>query len=226
MGGDAEFWVMMTFGQKWRYKWLKWTNVERSMSLATISDAHRLIWYRNPKVASRTISAALWDIDPNLTEFPGPTRLPLAMRRDYFSFAIVRNPVDRAVSLWRQKVLSTPEHGSRIWKLSSAQIAKLRDFDAFLDWLERQDLNRGEAHVRKQDAFVPSEVNYVGKMENLAEDWANVLAKSGIAASSQLQHKNETKGNRAEALTEVQRARIIQLYRADVLRFYPELLVE
>jgi len=217
---------MKTIGQKWRYKWLKWTNVERSMSLVSLCDKHRLIWYRNPKVASRTISAALWDIDPNLTEFPGPVRLPSATREEYFSFAIVRNPVDRAVSLWRQKVMSTPEHGSRIWKLSSAQISELRDFDAFLDWFERQDLDRGEAHLRKQDGFVPHDVNYVGKMETLAEDWANVLSESGITASPQLMRKNETKGKRASALSGDQRARIIELYRADVLRFYPELIVE
>jgi len=196
------------------------------MSLATISDAHRLIWYRNPKVASRTIAAALREIDPYLTEFPGPTRLPVAMQQDYFSFAIVRNPVDRAVSLWRQKVLSTPEHGSKIWKLTPTQIAGLRDFDAFLDWLEKQDLDRGEAHVRKQDAFVPREVNYIGKLENLTADWVNVLAESGIDATPRLPHKNETKGNRTEDLTEKQRARIVKLYRADVLRFYPELLKE
>ena len=164
------------------------------------------------------------ELDPELIQFPGPTRLPSRLRKNYFSFAIVRNPIDRALSLWRQKVLSTPEHGAKIWNLSLAQMEELRNLDAFVTWLEKQDLDRGETHIRSQASFIPRDVSYLGRMETISEDWSNLLEKTGIVATAPLQHKNKTKKGTGQELTEEQLTRIIRLYRQDVLRFYPELL--
>lgn len=219
----ADFWRMNNIGEKWAYKWMKWTNVERLQHLCSISHRHKMVWYRNPKVGSRSISAALHEMDPTLVEHPGPARLSARVLRGYYSFGFVRNPLTRTESLWRQKVLQNPKHGAQIWGLSSSEIQQLRDFDSFLLWLKDQDLKRGEAHYKGQTHLIPPSVNRVGKLETFDSSWDEVLCDVGLEGRSTLPRINAThKANRD--LTKRQEATIFDLYHEDFERFYPEFL--
>ena len=219
----ADFWPMRNIGERWNYKWLKWTNVRGLQHRCSISHLHKMVWYRNPKVGSRSISAALYDMDSALIEHPGPARLSARILREYYSFGFVRNPLTRTESLWRQKVLQNPRHGARIWGLSAREVQQLNDFDSFLLWLKDQDLERGEAHYKSQTHLIPSSVDRIGKIERLDSSWEHVLRDVGLEGRSALPRINAT-SKASKGVSERQVATIIDLYRDDFERFYPEFL--
>ena len=219
----ADFWPMINIGERWAYRWLKWTNVEGLQYRCSISHRHKMVWCRNPKVGSRSISAALHDMDPALVEHPGAARLSTRIRREYYSFGFVRNPLTRTESLWRQKVLQNPRHGARIWGLSTPEVQQLNDFDSFLLWLKDQDLKHGEAHYKCQTHLIPSFVNRVGKIERFDSSWDQVLCDVGLEGQSTLSRINAT-SKVSKGLSDQQVATIIDLYRDDFERFYPEFL--
>lgn len=163
------------------------------------------------------------ELDPDLAEYPQPVRLPAEMKRDYFSFGFVRCPFERLESLWRQKVIHTPLHGQKIWGLTKNELMSFRDFDRFLTWLEHQDLKNGEAHYRAQSRLLPLDLDFLGKLESFAQDWAALMAELGTSESIDVRHKNSTPASK-KALTRGQKDRILSLYQSDFQRFYPELL--
>lgn len=214
--------IQMTIAQHLEYRWLKWSNIRGNQQLISISKAHQLLWFRNPKVASSSISSTLRKADSHIAEYPMPIRIPTGTTKRYFSFAFVRNPYHRIHSLWKQKVIETPLNGAKIWGLSEGEIERLQNFDFFLDWVEQQDLHRGDAHYRLQTILVPEGVQFIGRMERLAEDWKKVLDQAGLPQGLAMEHRNKTK-KKPMSLSQQQAEKIWSLYEADFVRFYPEI---
>src|SRR5688572_1984937 len=77
----------------------------------TISPSHHFIWYRVAKVGTRSILAMLDAAD--VEHFDSDLRVEsrwlyrLGRYRDYYRFAFVRNPWDRLVSSWADKVVDS-----------------------------------------------------------------------------------------------------------------------
>lgn len=92
----------------------------------------------------------------------------------YFSFAIVRNPWDWQVSLYRY-MLQEPAHGQH-------QLVKsLGSFEQYIEWRIAKDL-------KFQRDFIYSfsgekQVNFIGRFENLERDFQTVCSHLGISAS-------------------------------------------
>lgn len=102
----------------------------------------------------------------------------------YFSFAIVRNPWDWQVSLYRY-MLKDPIHPQH-------ELAKtFGSFDRYIQW-------RCHEEVRCQKDFIYSQdnqllVDFVGKFETLDTDFRSICARIGIAAVlPKLNVSNET----------------------------------
>jgi hypothetical protein len=184
---------------------------------AMISDRHRAIFVHIPKCAGQSVEMAFlsdngldWEtrapllLRPNPDPERGPPRLAHLtaadyMRcghitaetfADYYTFAVVRDPWARAVSLYRHL----------------APNISFRDFA--MRWLPEQLAARGEAasfwFVRPQADFVTDAERVIVKdilrFETLQEEFARVVAATGLR--SPLPH-----ANRSEART-----------RPDVLR--------
>jgi hypothetical protein len=109
--------------------------------------------------------------------------LPQRVFGSYYKFAFVRNPWDWQVS-WYHYILQRPgheEHGA---------VRPLGGFEQYLSW--RSD---NYPALRQKD-FVADErgeliVDFVGRFETLADDFARVCAATGVRAN--LPHLNRTR---------------------------------
>lgn len=92
----------------------------------------------------------------------------------YFSFAIVRNPWDWQVSLYKY-MLREPRH------FQHKLIKELGSFDKYIAW-------RCANEVRLQKDFVCSKdgdllIDFVGRYENLNNDFEKICSRIGISAT-------------------------------------------
>lgn len=92
----------------------------------------------------------------------------------FFSFAIVRNPWDWQVSLYKYMLKLKTHHQHELVKA-------LGNFEEYIKW-------RCENEVRYQKDFIYSEnnellVNFVGRYENLDADFKQICSHIGISAS-------------------------------------------
>jgi hypothetical protein len=133
----------------------------------TSSDKHGYTWFRIPKNGTHSIMEVLnAHAPPDISSSDVPYFSK--RHREKFKFCIIRNPWDRLVSVYCNKVemkLMYPE----CWD---------RDFAYFIDFVSRQDLMRCDGHIRLQTAMFPvNEMDYVGRMERFDEDADSILHK-------------------------------------------------
>ena len=141
-----------------------------------ISDQLKCIFVEVPKTGSTSIRAIvgnpqkphqnIWQI------FNAVEREKFAA---YYKFGFVRNPWDRAVSLYERK------EGLRL----KPQLS----FEQFVEWMRYASCTciHPVPHRYQLDWFVSPHgdviVDFIGKFENLASDWAKVAARLNIAAA-------------------------------------------
>ena len=167
-----------------------------------ISRKYRFVWLANPKVASRSIVAALLGADPDAeivyegSIFDVYARYPET--RSYYSFAFVRHPFDKAISYHTQ--LHRPRDGyegdalSRVERTTRDKFARFhglseaRDFDDYCEWLNSPYGSDAFAdkHFLSQHLVIRAGhdrlPDFVGRFENLRADLARVAADVGMPA--------------------------------------------
>ena len=95
---------------------------------------------------------------------------PLEKQEEYFSFAFVRNPWDRLLSSYLY------------FKRSGYDISTFRDFFKSDDCA---------IHCQPQSYFINKNIDFIGRFENLQEDFNLVCEKLGIEPK-QLPHENKS----------------------------------
>jgi len=172
-----------------------------------ISDSHQFIFLRMRKVASTSMKTILLPLS-----VPRPTgrlahlksraklewdyhryvfrahddiraaqrRMPAELFDRYFKFTFVRNPWDRLVSEY-EFLLRKTEHGRH------ERVKKLGGFGEFI----RMQIPRSDAYQINMMCDRRGEVlmDFIGKLENLQEDWKTVCERTGIPYQ-ELQRKN------------------------------------
>lgn len=131
----------------------------------TTSSRYGYTWFRIPKNGTHSIMQMLMQKAPpdiNSSYVPYfPER-----HEGRFRFCVIRNPWDRLVSVYSNKVsmrLMYPE----CWD---------RDFTYFVSFVSMQNLNRCDAHLRRQTALFPcKDVDYIARVENFSSDMDHVL---------------------------------------------------
>jgi hypothetical protein len=166
---------------------------------------HDAVYVEIPKVACSSIKLALAGLlgidlepvhgNPHEARFPAPpspsTSGPLWP--DLFSFAFVRNPWDRLVSCYRDKIIGeAPDYTSFDPERGVARC--LARFDAFKPGMSFDDFvevvagipdEEADEHVRAQWTFIADRdgdiaVSFVGRFENLAHDFRLACARAGL----------------------------------------------
>ncbi len=191
-----------------------------------VSRRHRFVWLGNPKVASRSLIAALLDADPDarLVEHASVRELyatyPEARR--YFAFAFLRDPCERTLSFYRDKYLGGGAFERRTfiepyWGVAPgtgfeelcAWLATAYGSDAFADrhWLSQH------RHVALPRGRLP---DFLGRYERLDEDVAAVARRVGLGGVA-LPHLNRSPepADGGARLTARTRALLGKRYAAD-----------
>lgn len=167
-----------------------------------ISRKYRFVWLANPKVASRSIVAALFGADPDAEivyeRSIRDIHAGYPETRGYYSFAFVRHPFDRAISCHAQ-LHHTREgyeggHLSREERITRDKFARFhglaetRDFDDYCEWLNtpygsdafaNRDFLSQHLVIRAGHDRLP---DFVGRIENLRADLGRVAADVGMPA--------------------------------------------
>lgn len=171
----------------------------------------KALWYRVPKAGTRSLDQYFKDHADGYY-YCSKDVLLNPFYQDWFKFAIIRNPVERTKSIWRQKILSGL--GVELFGLKESESEKLRDFGEFVGWLGHQDLDSGEVHIRKQTSLISAEeMDFIGTLETFEED-LGVLCSGLNLNYSKLPHKNKTE-RLDSTITPRTRNLIISYYEED-----------
>jgi len=183
----------------------------------TISHERKFVWFRVAKVGTRTIFDHMKDNGVHL-DLEHPYRVYYAPRLygDYFKFAFVRNPWDRLVSCWHDKVLKINH-----FKFDDANLARMKEFGHFVDYVSRLDIENCDIHLRPQCSLIDLEhIDYLGRLETFTDDLYFVFQQLDIP-SAELSHKNKSfrqKDYKAYYTDEL-RESVYQIYRKDIQIF-------
>lgn len=134
--------------------------------------------------------------------------------RSYFSFAFVRNPWDRMLSVFCRQdphmVMSASERGIDLSRLS---------FDEFVDLAGSVT----HVHLMPQVGFVRDEhgnnlVDFIGRFEHLEEDFARIASRLRIEARLEW-HNRSVHGDYRYYYSDRSRQQVADLYRDDIEAF-------
>ena len=167
-----------------------------------VSREHRAIWLCVPKAASRSTIAALTRMDPDAELIRDKTIAQICSMyppvRGYTSFAFIRHPFQRALSLYaemrfhRQRFegehLAPKEERQRHFAKTFYGLAEVDGFDGFCEWLntpygsdvfaDRHFLSQ-HLQIRLADGRLP---DFIGCVDNIEEDLKRVASQLGMAA--------------------------------------------
>ena len=153
-----------------------------------VSRRYRYLWICNPKVASRSLIAALLDADPQARLFREATlaevHRALPESRRFTSFAFVRDPCERAHSFFSDAGPSGDKRGEqlagRYGIRRDSSFAELCAWlntpcgaDAFANahWLSQH------VTIRLEDGRLP---DFIGRYERLEADLAEIASRLGM----------------------------------------------
>lgn len=205
---------------------------------------HGLVFVQIPKVATTSMRAALAAhvfgdsrVDPDAIEerdtwvgdryelnaFPAEIR---KLSRERFSFAFVRNPLERLHSAFVNKVAEPVEP---VPLFERHGISTDMTFPEFVRRLVKLPENRVDLHLRSQHRSITDRkgvvVDFVGRFERLADDWETLCERFGLP---ELPLRNVSSRGRYEDAYTPELARLVaHRYRRDVELFgYGEQIAE
>ena len=183
----------------------------------TVSDQQKYVWFRVAKTGTRSVLHFLNKNSKIKSGFPprqerrrklwgyGKTYKPRFDK--YFKFTIARNPWDRLLSFYKNKLNTSIIKGSP-------------SFNKFVHRLHKYNLKTCNLHYRLQTQMFPlNKIDYIVRFENLQEDFNIVCDKIGIP-HKKLPHKNKTKHEHyTEYYDEETREIVAELYAKDIEYF-------
>lgn len=178
-----------------------------------ISREYRFIWICVPKAASRSLMAALLAADPDAEV----VKISVSdIRRErpetvgFYTFAFVRHPFDRALSLYAEtrhfrerfhgEKRRPKEERQRFYESAFPGLAEVETFDDYCEWLNTPYASDdfADVHFLSQRAQIAADdgrlPDFVGTVENIDEDFRRVADSLGMTPPSALPTLNTMAG--------------------------------
>jgi hypothetical protein len=170
---------------------------------------YKLIYFSVPKAACTSIKTALLSLEgiENTTGqlgFVHSKDAPFTWVRykerarifeeypDYFKFAFVRNPWDRLVSFYSDKIVErTQRYGELIDDYINLGFSKDMDFETCVRHICNIDDEKADIHFRSQHTLILANKNidrldFIGHFETICEDWLKLKQMLPHATASVL----------------------------------------
>ena len=207
-----------------------------------------LIYGRVPKVANTSIKAALHRLLQQTPEegarsttdafwskaTHGETRLispreARSLRGSHFSFSFVRNPYDRLVSAYNNKLL---ELETLMPQMQDMGLHRNMPFQEFLECTASTPTSALDVHLLPQSTILCVEgtlvPSFIGRMESMQKDWDQLnltLRREGLPDLGKLPKKNIRRGgDRSDVADYFQDPGLVRLaqslYETDLDLFY------
>ncbi len=182
----------------------------------TTSDEKKFIWFRVAKVGTRTILNHLQNSGVKLAvERAASIYYCPHLYPGYFKFAFVRNPWDRLVSCWNDKVVNLNH-----FQFSDADLEKMRRFENFVEFVAGLDLGTCDRHLQLQSRLIDlAHVDYVGRMETFEADLRRVCARLKIPHDRIIARNTSGKSPYQQYYTPALREKVAELYAPDIQIF-------
>ena len=136
-----------------------------------------------------------------------------------FKFAFVRNPWDRLYSAWSYLSGGGWSHFDHRWYIEN--IARYEDFNTFIrQWLTEDSISE-HIHFWPQSWFLCDKhgrviVDYVGRFENLADDYEVVSRRLGIGSPLKQLNTSSRKANYTEIYEPDTIDLVTRVYQQDI----------
>ena len=174
----------------------------------------KVIWYRVAKVGTRSILKLFEKENGSDFLYPSATAYNPRLYKKYYKFAFVRNPYDRFISSWKDKVVER-----NYFHFPDLELEKMKDINNFIGWVEKQNIEKCDEHIRSQYSLIDVEqLDFLGRFESFNEDFKKVAQKLNIKLK-EVPHLNSTK-KKEVTLTSEQKCRIKKIYEKDFSTFY------
>ena len=193
----------------------------------------RLLSERPPK-GTKTTSDKFWQHETNNETELITLRKARKYRHSHFSFSFVRNPFDRLIAAYNNKVIEIEQPPLPMQNMG---IHHNMSFESFLDILIDTPIQRYDVHVLPQSHLlclgrqvIPK---FVGRVEQIDEHWdilRNILLREGIHVMESLPQKNVRRSEK-NSLKEYFHndsliSKALKLYGDDVNLFYNDTSID
>lgn len=155
--------------------------------MIVVSHAHKFVYVAVTKTACTTIKRTLGHVlfpeaghvAPHSLPFEVMDKPDVASCRDYFRFAFVRNPWDRLLSSYTNKIVE----GVAFRNVHQPGVRRNMPFDEFVELVAQTPDERTDIHWKSQHSFLAHEgrpiVDFVGRFEQLVPDWETIRGHVG-----------------------------------------------
>lgn len=197
---------------------LRFLPSERRYNL-TISHEKKFVWFRVAKVGTRTILYHFRTNGVRLdVEHPYFVHYSPRLYANYFKFAFTRNPWERLVSCWVDKVANAKER--TVFNFSETELGRMKQFENFVEYVATLDITNCNNHIRSQCALIDlNNVDYVGRMETFAADLTRICHNLGIPSQTIVPKNVTSRKPYREYYTDKLRDKVFEIYRTDVQVF-------
>jgi hypothetical protein len=178
------------------------------------------------KVCTRSILKELQDSGIELdAEHPMFIHYPLNSCKDYYKFAFVRNPWDRLVSCWFNKIVDRdrpPPPGVVRWNhFPTETLEQMGQFENFVDFVSTLNIDSCDLHLRQQSSLIDlNSIDYLGRFENFDTDISNIFKEIGLPPPNpQVINQSVGRHSYPHYYTDNLAERVAQIYKRDIQIF-------